>query len=210
MGYTAGGINMVNEPSIQRVRSALIVWDMQVSTLERIQNAGQVIENTRLVLNAARIAKLPIIYTQTTGLPYEYLSFYSLYQNSRVGTDPRKIFKPEGSPGWQITNELVPLKEEMIIKKHTGSLFVGTSAELLLQNRKIDAIILAGVVTEGGIENTARHASTLGYLPLIVEDAVGSSNIELHSNSLRFLREKFEVRTARNTVESIQNGSFFI
>jgi nicotinamidase-related amidase len=81
----------------------------------------------------------------------------------------------EGSQEWRIVKELVPLQgKDVALQKHTASFFVGTPLEQLLRNRGIEAIILCGLATETGIEGTARHASQLGFYPVIVEEAVGS------------------------------------
>ena len=111
----------------------------------------------------------------------------------------------EGSQEWRIVKELEPLKgKDIVLQKHTASFFVGTPLEQLLRNRGIETIILCGVATEAGIEGTARHASQLGFYPVIVEDAVGSRNQDLHENSLRMMRRMFEVQPTEEMVRKLR------
>ena len=150
----------------------------------------------------------PVIYTQATGLPFEYQSKFSKYRLRRRGVDPRTAkFMLEGSHDWQIMEEVAPDSIDIVFKKYTPSLFVGTNAEQLLRNRDVDSLIITGVSTEMGVETTARHASCLGFIPIVVEDAVGSSDELMHLASLIEMRKMFEVRTTENIIDTLNKTS---
>src|ERR1700736_6269273 len=146
---------------------------MQNGIIRKAFNRDQILSNAKLLITAVRDAHKSIIFGQHSGLPYEYLSRYNVFSMRRRGVDPRSPYLAEGSTDWQLVKELVPSKDDLILKKNTPSLFVGTMAEQLLHNKGVDTIFLAGVSTEGGIEATARHAACLGFFPIIVEDGVG-------------------------------------
>ena len=146
-----------------------------------------------------------MIYSQHTGLPYEYMSKGTIASLRKRGFDPKSQgFMLEGSRDWQIVDELSPAKDDLVVRKHTASFFVGTYLDQLLRNRGVDTLVLVGVSTEAGIEGTARHASYLGYLPVVVEDAVGSSNREAHEAALGLMRRMFTVQTTEATLESLK------
>jgi nicotinamidase-related amidase len=70
--------------------------------------------------------------------------------------------------------ELAPLPSEAIFDKITMSAFVGTPLDIALRDCGIRAFAIVGVALEVGIEPTVRHATDLGYIPVVVADACGS------------------------------------
>lgn len=95
-------------------------------------------------------------------------------------------FKPEDM-------ELVvkPQEGDLVIDKNTWSIFVGTNFELLLRNSGRSTVVFTGIATEIGVETSARHAYALGFIPVIVSDAVSSGNREAHERSLQNMRAFF-------------------
>jgi biuret amidohydrolase len=186
-------------------RPALIVWDMQNAIARNAITFNELLRNVRMLIDTSHTNGIPVIYSQHTGLPSEFQSKYMRLMLQRRGIPEGPTFMAEGSQEWGIVNELVPLQgKDIVLQKHTASFFVGTPLEQLLRNRGIETVILCGVATEAGIEGTARHASQLGFYPVIVEDAVGSRNQELHENSLKVMRQMFEVQSTEETVRKLR------
>jgi nicotinamidase-related amidase len=198
---------MSNEPTLSYSSSALIVWDMQYGIASRAFNFDELRSKIRNLLNAFHAAGRPVIYSQHTGLPYEYMSQAMVANLRRRGMDPKQGFMREGSHDWQILDGITPAEGDYVLSKHTASFFVGTFLEQLLRNRGVDTLVLAGVSTEAGIEGTARHASYLGFVPVIVEDAVGSSNRETHGLALELMRKMFAVQSTEVVVERVKAGN---
>ncbi len=185
--------------------SALIVWDMQYGIAKRAFNFEEVVKNAKLLIETARKSNIPVIYSQATPLPFDYMSKYSLYTAKRRGMDPRGHSPmAEGSEAWQIVSELHPTGGDLVFKKHTPSFFVGTALEQVLRGRQVDTLILCGVSTEVGIDGTARHGAYLGFLPVIAEDAVGSPEKDVHENMLSIMRRMFEVKSTREIIDKFQ------
>lgn len=185
--------------------AALIVWDMQYGIASRAFNLSDMVPKIKSLIDAFHRAGRPVIYSQHTGLPYEYMSKAAIASMRKRGFDPRSGgFMLEGSRDWRILDELSPAKDDLVLRKHTASFFVGTYLDQLLRNRGVDTLVLVGVSTEAGIEGTARHASYLGYLPVIVEDAIGSANRETHDMALAFLKRMFTVQTAGAVVDGLK------
>lgn len=177
---------------------------MQYGIAPRAFNFNEIVQKIRALRDSFHGLSLPVIYSQHTSLPYEYLSAANVAFFKRRGLDPKSGFMREGSREWQIVEELLPAKEDLVLRKHTANFFIGTMLDQMLRNRGVETLVLAGVSTEAGIEGTARHASYLGYSPLIVEDAVGSFDKEAHEKALWLMRKMFDVRPTKAIVASIK------
>ena len=110
----------------------------------------------------------------------------------------------EGHKDAEIVRGLVPSMQDLVIQKHASSFFVGTMLEQMLRSKGLDTLILAGVSTEGGIEWTARHATLLGFMPVIVEDAVGSQIESLHHHALEMQRGMFPVMKTQAIIRNLR------
>ncbi len=195
-----------NEPDVSLESSALIVWDMQNGIAKRAFNITEIIPNVNKLIDATHKSGRPVIASQHTGIPYEYASKYGIYSARKRGMDPKKgTFMAEGSNEWKLIDELVLGEDDTVMKKHTPSFFVGTMLEQLLRNRGVDTIILAGVSTEAGIDGTARHAAALGFIPVVVEDAVGSFDKSRHESALQLMRSMFPLRKTEDVIRSLRN-----
>jgi nicotinamidase-related amidase len=189
--------------------SVLIVWDMQNGIAKRAFNLKEIAKNARLLIDGAHEHQIPVVYSQHTALPYEYLSKYAAYSLKRRGIDPKNssTFMAEGTEDWKILDELAPTKDDLVLRKHTASFFIGTILEQILRSRNIETLILCGVSTEGGIEGTARHGAYLGFIPVIAQDAVGSFDQQVHERMLEIMRRMFEVRATEAIIKNITESN---
>jgi len=183
---------------------ALIVWDMQNGIARRAFNFAEIVKNTGLLIEFAHRRHIPVIYSQHTALPYEFLSKYAAYSLKRRGMKPTQPpFMTEGTDEWKILNELAPAASDLVLRKYTASFFIGTMLEQILRSQNIESFILSGVSTEGGIEGTARHGASLGFIPIIAQDAVGSFEQEIHERMLEIMRRMFEVELTSTIIQNI-------
>ena len=193
------------EEQVDYTNAALIVWDMQYGIASRAFNFKEIVPKIKLLIEEMHTAGMPVIYSQHTGLPYEYMSKYNIYSAKKRGMDPKaSIFMARGSQEWQIVSELTPAKQDIVLEKHTPSFLIGTILEQILRAKNIDTLILVGVSTEAGIEGSSRHLAYSGYIPVVVEDAVGSFEKEVRDAALMIMRRMFEVQTTDVVVSSIK------
>ena len=82
-----------------------------------------------------------------------------------------------------------PREDEVVINKHTASIFIGTHFEQMIRNAVIDTIVFTGISTEYGIESSARDAFNRGFYSVIASDAVSSYDKEAHERSLENMRK---------------------
>ncbi|WP_028925106.1 cysteine hydrolase family protein [Pseudonocardia acaciae] len=158
-------------------RAAVLVYDPQVGILAHVQDREGLVERTRSVLDAARVAGVPVLYVRHVSVPVTHMGVAALRTAmawQRLD-DPNKVVSPfpPDAPHAQIADELAPVAGEPVFDKLGMSAFVGTPLEAVLRDRGITTLLLVGAVLEIGIEPTARHAADLGLLPVVVTDACG-------------------------------------
>jgi len=169
-------------------RMALIVYDMQVGILHQMKNGAEITARVVQVVEAARRAGLRVIFMRHMSLPKELMGVSQLrmamaWQRTDSVADVKPWFLPD-NPGFQLTPELQPLPSEAVFDKITMSAFEGTPLNLVLRDCGINAFAIVGVATEIGIDPTVRHASDLGYIPIIVTDACGAGHEEAGRQSI--------------------------
>jgi nicotinamidase-related amidase len=173
-------------------RLALVVYDMQVGVVEQIARAVEVTERVGSVLEAARAAGIRVFFTRHMSLPNEVAGASQLrtamaWQRVPSVAQVKPAF-PRDSPQFEVVPELSPLPSEGVFDKIGMSAFVGTPLDMALRDCKIEAIAIVGVALEVGIEPTVRHATDLGYLPLVITDACGAGDAAAAERSLETLR----------------------
>jgi nicotinamidase-related amidase len=159
-------------------RLALIVYDMQVGVVPQLPDGREVTRAVGSVLDAARAGGFRVFFTRHVSLPNEAAGVSQLrrakaWQRARSVADVKPAF-PRDSPQFQIVPELAPRPSEAVLDKISMSAFVGTPLEIALRDCGLSAFAIAGIALEVGIEPTVRHATDLGFVPVLVADACGS------------------------------------
>ena len=172
-------------------RLALIVYDMQVGVVRQIPDAADVTARVVAVVDAARAAGVRVFFTRHMSLPNE-VSGASALRTAMAWQRRASVAEvvpalPRGSVQFELVPELRPLATEAIFDKIGMSAFVGTPLDIVLRDCGLDAFAIVGVALEVGIEPTVRHATDLGYLPVLVADACGAGNRAAAQRSLEAL-----------------------
>jgi len=105
-----------------------------------------------------------------------------------------------GHPTAEIHPELTPQPGDVVVTKQRVSAFTGTNLDLILRSNNVDTILLTGILTQGVVLSTLRHASDMDFRILVVADGCSDKDPEVQ----RVLMEKifpFQARVA--TVEEI-------
>jgi nicotinamidase-related amidase len=84
--------------------------------------------------------------------------------------EPDSTLRPD-RPGNALKPEAAPLAGEPLFAKSVNSAFIGTGLEAHLRERGIDALVIAGFITNHCVSTTARMAGNLGFRTTVVEDA---------------------------------------
>ncbi len=100
-----------------------------------------------------------------------------------------KVFE-EGSPLAEFVPDL-PRPGETVITKQYASAFFGTSLAATLTAAGIDTLYICGLSTSGCIRASATDALQHGFRPLVVSDACGDREPQLHDANLLDLQAKY-------------------
>ena len=173
-------------------RMALIVYDMQVGVLRQIAASAEITSRVLEVLESARAAGVRVFFTRHMSLPNEIAGASGLrtaitWQRVSTAAEVAPALLRR-SAAFELIPELQPRSSEAVLDKISMSAFVGTPLDIILRDSDITAFAIAGVAMEVGIEPTVRHASDLGYLPVVIEDACGAGNTAAAERSLAALR----------------------
>jgi nicotinamidase-related amidase len=183
--------------------AALIIIDMQRDFLQpggfgaalgndvsRLQAA---VAPCRDVLDAARRLGLLVIHTREGHRPD--LSDAPPHKvergdpKNRIGArGPMGRILIRGEPGHDIIPELYPLAGEPVIDKPGKGAFYQTDLELMLRNRLIDTLFVAGVTTEVCVNTTVREANDRGFRCIVLSDCCASYFPEFHAAGLAMIK----------------------
>lgn len=92
-----------------------------------------------------------------------------------------------GEYGHDIVDELKPIVGEPIVDKPGYGAFHQTDLAQILDNHDIKHLYICGVTTEVCVHSTLREAIDRGYECVLVGDACGSANAELHDAAIKMV-----------------------
>jgi len=93
-----------------------------------------------------------------------------------------------GEAGHDIIPELYPLAAEPVIDKPGKGAFYQTDLELMLHNRGIDTLFVAGVTTEVCVNTTVREANDRGFRCVVLADCCASYFPQFHDAGLAMIK----------------------
>jgi nicotinamidase-related amidase len=139
--------------------------------------------NMKKLMNAFRKAGRPVIYT--------------IHVHHPDGSDAGILewwwgdMIIDGTPEAEIIDELAPLPDEHVIRKHRYSAFNSTDLEIILRCLGIEDLVIAGVMTNNCCETTARDAFMQDYRVFFPVDANGTATEEMQLATLMNLSWAF-------------------
>jgi nicotinamidase-related amidase len=174
------------------VNTALLIYDMQVGVRSQVSVGDRITDACATAIAAARKSGMRIAYTRHLSMPK---SWVGLTQCRTAMTwqrtdDPSAVKEwfPRGAPASDIVPELAPRDSDLVIDKFAMSAFEGTALSFALRDSGVAALAIAGIALEIGIEPTVRHATDLGFVPIILTDACGFGNREAADRATATMR----------------------
>jgi nicotinamidase-related amidase len=172
--------------------TALLVYDMQVGICTQIAGADRVLERCAVALSAARRGGMRVVFTRHLSCPKTWMGAtqYRTAMAWQKNNDPSAV-KPwflRDAPATAIVPELAPTADDLVLDKLSMSAFEGTPLAFALKDCGITGVAICGIAMEIGIEPTTRHASDLGFIPIVLSDACGSGHAEAGKRSMETIK----------------------
>ncbi len=170
-------------------RSVLLVMDFQHGIVERLGDPAVVDAAGRAVV-AARSADIPVMFVRVAFRP----GYPEAAESNLVfsGIVQRGDAMTEDHPATRIHGDVEPQPDEPVILKRRVSAFSGSDLDVLLRSAGAERLVLAGISTSGVVLSTLRQAADLDYRLIVLSDACGDPDAEVH----RVLTEKVFPRQA--------------
>ncbi len=152
------------------MNKALLLVDIQndyfpggAMELEGSMEAGMKAEE---LLRACREAGMPVIHMQ------------------HVSVRPGATFFLPDSDGVHIHKWVTPLENETVIQKHFPNSFRETTLLEHLRSHGIEALVIAGMMTQMCIDSTTRAAADLGFACELAHDACAARTVSFDGKSV--------------------------
>ncbi len=176
--------------------SALLVIDMQDFFLNKeshayVPSAITIVKNINSIIAEYRKQKLPIIFT-----------FHALEEGEEPGIMGRwwGDMLRDTDPLSKIDPSIDYNKDDITIQKKRYSAFIGTDLDQILKDKKIDTLVIVGIMAHLCCESTAREAFMRDYEVYFVVDATAADFEELHISSLKTLNDGFVLPVKTNNI----------
>ena len=164
--------------SLDRSKTAFIAIDLQKGFSGRPlvpYSYDVVVKNAAMIADAFRKNGMPVFLVRVTPSPDGKDMLHPV-------ADTAPWAQQAFAPDWA---EIVPkmgLQEgDFLITKRQWGAFYGTELDLELRRRGITTIVLCGILTNIGVESTARFAYEYGYHQVFAEDAMAAVSAEEHA-----------------------------
>lgn len=163
-------------------RAAILVIDMQHDFIDEdapisCPGGRHLIPQLRKLLDYARNARIPIIYTQEA------------HRSTKVDFGRELDYGEtlhclEGSRGVQIIPELAPQASDHVLVKRRYSGFFATDLDLLLKGLRASTLVITGVATDVCVRATAQDAMQHDYRVLVPRECVAGTRLDRHEAAL--------------------------
>jgi nicotinamidase-related amidase len=164
--------------------TALVAWDVQHALTKMIFNKEEFSRNLNSIVELARKSNIPIFFTSIQMLSKRFESSAIIYTLGKLGFD--RLFEQFTTEDMDFT--IKPKQNEIVINKHTASIFIDTGFERMLRNAGIITVVFTGIATEFGVESSARDAFNRGFYSVVISDCVSSPDKHGHNRSLENMK----------------------
>ncbi len=181
-GVFEGRIGFGHKPALILVDFVEAYFDRNCELYAGVEDA---LESAIELVEVARKAGILIIYTN--------VSFHtSMIDGGRFAQKvaPLRNFVA-GHPMGAWPKGLAPRDDELVISKQYASSFFGTSLASTLTANGNDSLVITGLSTSGCVRATCVDACQHGFIPIVVEEAVGDRHEDVHRANLFDINAKY-------------------
>jgi nicotinamidase-related amidase len=149
-------------------------------------DADAAVDATRQLLDAARAAGVPVIFT-TVCYGDDDLERAEMF----IAKAPALATLRPGSAWVEVDSRLARSKEEPVLVKLFASAFFGTHLDEMLREAGCDTVIVTGASTSGCVRATAVDALQYGYRVLVPREGAADRAVDAHNGSLLDIDAKY-------------------
>jgi len=161
---------------------AILVIDMLNDFLYgklKCESCQNIIEDVKKLIEAGRGKGTPVIYLCDSHLEND---------KEFEKWPPHAV---EGTEGAEVIEELKPGENDFIVRKRRYSGFFQTGLDELLKKLKVKELVLAGILTNVCVQNTAADAFFRDYRVVIPRECTEAISEEIRGNSLAYMEEMY-------------------
>jgi ureidoacrylate peracid hydrolase len=190
-------------------RTALVLIDLQNDFLHNegwyaqhgidISHMRRVIEPAHRLLEAARAAEVPVVWTrhgyrdERDAGPFLELRPFLKDGGLRLGTW-----------GFELYGDFDVRQEDWLVEKSRLSAFFNTKLETVLHALDAETVLVGGVLTNQCVAATSKDASFRDLKPIVVEECTGTTLPHLHDPAIEMMRVGWaQVQTLDETVQQL-------
>jgi nicotinamidase-related amidase len=112
---------------------------------------------------------------------------------------------PSGPPGDEIRSEVAPLPSELVLPRGTYSPFAGTDLLSVLRKKKVDTLLVAGMLANTTLDLAAREAADRNLGVIMAWDASASESLYWHEIvKTGLVGPLIRIRTAQQVIEMME------
>ena len=191
------------DPALDVARTALVLIDLQNSNVQRDlapHSAETVVGNCVLLAQEMRERGGLVVYVR-------------VLVNELPQLPVDSPMRPPGAPAAPPDAALLAPQagveaQDVVITKRQWGAFYGTELDQLLRRRGIDTLVLGGIITNFGVESTARAAFDRAYRLVFAEDAMSGAEAAAHEFAVRTIFPRMgRVRSTRALIDALQAGT---
>ena len=190
-------------------RTVLVLIDLQNDFLHAegwyaqhgidISHMQRVIEPTRQLLEAARAAEIPVVWTRHG---------YRDVRDAGPFLELRPFLKDGGlrlgTWGFELYSDLDVRQEDWLVEKSRLSAFFNTKLETVLRALDAETVLVGGVLTNQCVAATSKDACFRDFKPVVVEECTGTTLPHLHDPAIEMMKVGWaQVQTLDETVQRL-------
>lgn len=185
-------------------KNALLIIDMQQEDGFVLENIDTVVANTAALLDTARLAQVPVIFTRHIN----QADGSDMPRGEPRATDGGPSSYRAGTRQVQFLERLAPQPEEWVLDKSRYSAFHRTDLDSRLKTLGVDTLIISGVLTDVCVLSSVFDAFALGYHIRLVSDACTTTTQSGHHSALLIMANwvySLEILSTEQCLRALEN-----
>lgn len=159
-------------------RTALLLMDFQPAIISAVPDHEELLGRARTALAWARERGVKVVFVRVAFTAKDYDAIP--HHNKAFAAVAQNRFLADGGPECEIDPSLEVRPEDVCVRKTRFGAFSTTDLHDLLQDQKIDTLVVGGVSTAGVVLSSVRDAADQDYRLFVLSDATADPDPEVH------------------------------